>query len=185
MCPDLATLSALVDGEVEDPWKSRIERHIDQCEACRRRREELLQLVSLLREDREPDSPDSMARLGGRLAVLGLKRAYRVPLWRKRVVVPFPTVAVAALLMFMLGMSTLMLSFRSDYRSMSIRTQPFGTTEVKISAPIQELEQLLHALDRNASQQELLIRLPDEPKFLQIGEPQFVREADYIRGRQQ
>jgi hypothetical protein len=185
MCPDLATLSALVDGEVEDPWKSRIGRHLDQCAACRRRVEELLQLGGLLREDREPDLRDSMARLGSRLALIGLKRARRVPLWRRRVVVPLPAAAVAALLMLFLGMSTLVLSFRPDHRSMSIRTQPNGPTEVKISAPIQELEQLLHALDRNASKQELLIRLPDEPRFLLVGEPQFVREADYIRGRQQ
>lgn len=183
MCPDLETLSAYLDGEVEEPWKGRIGQHLGECASCRQTCSELARLGKILHEDPPPNWRDALVRLRSRMYLLELKRVYRVPVWRKKVVVPVPAIAAAALVVFFLGVSTLFLSMRADYRLMSIRTQPSGTTEVKITAPIQDLEHLLRSLDRNASKQEFIIQLPDEPRFYQVGEPQIVREADFSEGQ--
>ncbi len=185
MCPDLETLSAYLDGEVEEPWNLKIGQHLGECSACRQKLAELQQLGRLLREDPQPDYRDALARLHSRLYMRELKKVYRVPVWKKKVVVPLPVAAAAAAVVLLLGVSTFFLSFRHDYRYMSIRTQPSGTTEVKITAPIQDLEHLLKSLDRDASKQEFIIRLPNEPKFSVMGEPEIVREADFPKVRVQ
>ncbi len=183
MCPDLETLSAFLDGEVGEPWNRKIEQHLGECTACRRSVAEMGQLRDLLRADPRPDDREPLARLRGRLYMQELKKVYRLPVWKKRVVIPVPAAAAAALLVLLLGVSTLLLSMRGNYRSMSIRTQPSGTTEVKITAPIQDLEHLLRSLDRDASKQEFVVRLPNEPTFFMMGEPEIVREADFSKTR--
>lgn len=185
MCPDLETLSAFLDGEVGEPWKRKIEQHLLECPACQRNVADMRQLGAVLRNDAQPDDREPLARLRGRLYLQELKRAYRLPVWKKRLVVPVPAAAAAALLVLLLGVSTLFLSMRRDFRSMSIRTQPSGTTEVKITAPIQDLEHLLRSLDRDASKQEFIIRLPNDSTFSVVGEPELVREADFTETRRQ
>ena len=184
MCPDLETLSAFLDGEVGEPWNRKISEHLAGCPSCRQSVAEMGQLGRLLHEDPAPDPVEPLARLRGRLYVRELKKDYHLPVWRRRLAVPLPVAAAAAVVLIFLGASTFILSLRHDYRSMSIRTQPSGTTEVKITAPIQDLEHLLLSLDQGASKQEFIIRLPNEPTFSFMGEPQIVREADFSKLRE-
>jgi hypothetical protein len=183
MCPDREILSSYLDGEVEEPWKARIAEHLESCAECRGAYGNLERLDGVLRADPSPDFRESQVRVRSAVARPSPAGSYRVSLWRRRVAVPLPALGVAAVLLFMMGLSTLMLTIRADHRSMSISTRPSGITEVKITAPIQELEHLLMSLDRNASKQELVIRLPDEPKFFIVGEPAIVREAEYFKGQ--
>ena len=37
MCVDDQILSAYIDGELSEPWKSQIEEHLEWCEACKKR----------------------------------------------------------------------------------------------------------------------------------------------------
>ena len=82
-----------------------------------------------------------------------------------------------------LGMGGLLvfLGTRPNFPFMSIHRQPSGVTEVHVAAPIEELEQLLLSLDREGVSQEIIINLPSETKFLQIGEPKMLRADEYSR----
>ncbi|MDC7219667.1 MAG: hypothetical protein PQJ59_06985 [Spirochaetales bacterium] len=53
MCPDKSLLSAWYDGEVEEPWKEKIDKHINECVRCRAVVEEFKK-ASLFLQDEPP-----------------------------------------------------------------------------------------------------------------------------------
>ena len=102
-------------------------------------------------------------------------------MWRTRISVPLP--AVAAMLVLFLGMGGVLIYFstRPNFPFMSIKREPSGVTEVQVAAPIEDLEQLLRSLDREAVNQEIIINLPEDTEFLQFGEPKMLRADEYSR----
>lgn len=181
-CPNPELLSAFFDGEVEPPWSERIREHVDECDHCRTRLARLESLKRLLHSDREPSMEDSLQRSRQRLKRELPVHAFRgVRFWRARVSVPLP--AIAATLLLFVGMSAVLIFFstRPNFPFMSIRRQPSGVTEVQVAAPIEDLEQLLRSLDQELVNQQIVITLPEDTEFLQIGEPRMLRAEDFGR----
>ncbi len=184
MCPEGETLSAYLDDELEFAWKERIKAHLESCPSCRRTCDELTSLTGLLHEDREPDYRASLNRLERKLAELKLSgSSKKEPVWKRKVSLPLPVAGVAAILMLLMGISLVMLSLRSDVRKMSIRKVSAGTLEIQVVAPIEDLELLLRALDKQDFAREIIINLPVEPQFIMIGEPEILRETEFSRYR--
>ncbi len=196
MCPQKEILSAYLDNEVEPPWNQRIREHLQRCARCRKIVDELKGVRELLHRDPEPDFRDSLGRVKAqvRQSAYGLQVSNPwpvpvgepsggVPLWKKKVTVPLPLAAATAALIVVLGAALGLFSSRTDLRQVSIRTGPAGMTEVQVAAPIEDLEQLLRSLDRQGVAQEVIITLPEEQKFMMIGEPRIVREAEYSRSQ--
>lgn len=181
MCPSGETLSAYMDNEVEGQWKKVIEDHLTHCPSCKHKLEEMIFTREQLALEAVPDFRDSQRR--GRSCLAGLNSMQQVSFWRRRIALPLPAAAAAVLLMIILGFSTLLLSLRSDYRFMSIRTQPSGTSEVLVTAPIDDLERILKSLELNGSRQEIIIQLPKEPEFFMVGEAEMFRAAEYMRDK--
>jgi len=181
MCPGGETLSAYLDNEVEGPWKKVIEEHLTLCLSCKHKLDEMIFTREQLALGAVPDFRDSQER--GRSCLAGLNRMQQVSFWRRRVALPLPAAAAAVLLTIILGFSTLLLSLRTDYRFMSIRTQPSGTSEVLVTAPIDDLERILKSLELNGSRQEIIIQLPKEPDFFVVGEAEMFRAAEYKRDK--
>ena len=181
MCPNGETLSAYLDNEVEDPWKEVIEEHLTICLSCKHKLDEMIFTRKQLASETVPDFRDSQER--SRSLLLRLTSLHNVSFWRRRVALPLPAAAAAVLLMIILGFSTLLLSLRSDYRFMSIRTQPSGSSEIMVTAPIDDLERILKSLELNGSTQEIIIQLPKEPEFFVVGEAEMFRAADYKRDK--
>ncbi|GAG53045.1 unnamed protein product, partial [marine sediment metagenome] len=155
MCPEAETLSAYIDGEIETPWKQRIAEHIQGCISCQKLVEELLQVRNILHEDKEPSFESLLERLKEKIARAELRRGLdHVSFWEKKVALPLPVAGIAALLILLLGISLIFLSVRPDYRRMSIKRGPSGTTEVQVAAPIEDLELLLKSLDDQVFKQE-------------------------------
>ena len=181
-CPNPDLLSAFFDGEVQSPWSERIQQHIGECTHCRRALQKLESLQGVLRADEEPSFQEAQRRTRERLSSIRPARRRRARrFWRTRIVVPLP--AMAAMLLVLLGMGTILLLFatRPNFPFMSIRRQPSGITEVQVAAPIEDLEQLLKSLDQEPGNQQIVITLPDDTEFLQFGEPEMVRAEEYSR----
>ncbi len=181
MCPGGETLSAYLDNEVEGPWKEVIEEHLTLCLSCKHKIDEMIFTREQLALESVPDFRDSQERGRSYLAVLN--SIEQVSFWRRRVALPLPAAAAAILLLIILGFSTLLLSLRTDYRVMSIRTQPSGSAEVLVTAPIDDLERILKSLELNRSRQEIIIQLPKELNFFVVGEAEMFRAAEYKRDK--
>ena len=177
MCPSGETLSAYMDNEVEGQWKKVVEDHLALCPSCKHKLDEMIFTREQLALETAPDFRDSQQR--GRFYLARLNSIQHVSLWRRRIALPLPATAAAVLLLIILGFSTLLMSLRTDYRFMSIRTQPSGTSEVLVTAPIDDLERILKSLELNSSRQEIIIQLPKEPEFFIVGEAEMVRAAEY------
>ena len=182
-CPNADLLSAFFDKEVESPWSERIRDHIDECEHCRVAIEGLERLKRVLHADQEPEVEDSLERTRDRLRSSSHATPMwrKLPFWRSRISVPLP--AVAAIFLVFLGMGGVLIYFstRPNFPFMSIKREPSGITEVQVAAPIEDLEQLLKSLDREAVNQIIVIDLPEDAEFLQIGEPKMLRADEYSR----
>lgn len=50
MCLDDQILSTYIDGELEEPWKSQVEEHLDYCSACKERYESLQKLKEKIKD---------------------------------------------------------------------------------------------------------------------------------------
>jgi len=175
-CPSRETLSAFFDGEAGAPWRGAIEAHVGGCARCQAALAGYRRLRQILASDGLPPLPE---------LPLPLPTAprQRVPLWRRRVALPLPAVAAAALAVLALGLGMALVASRTRLPWMSIKRGPAGTTELKVTAPVDELEQLLRALNRQTSSHEIVIHLPAESQLILMGQPQLMREADFSRGR--
>jgi anti-sigma-K factor RskA len=182
-CPNPDLLSAFFDGEVESPWLERIRKHVDDCERCQGTLAEIERLSRALHEDQVPRFEESLERTRERLKSSShVAQVWRkLPFWRTRISVPLP--AVAAMLVLFLGMGGILIFFstRPNFPFMSIKREPSGVTEVQVAAPIEDLEQLLRSLDREAVNQEIIINLPEDTEFLQFSEPKMLRADEYSR----
>jgi hypothetical protein len=175
-CPSRDTLSAFVDGELQDPWGQLLAGHLEACPACLETVARFRRLRELLASDPAPEPRLAAPSLPGR-------RRKAASLWKKRIELPLPAAAAAALAILALGMALALLGGRTTQPWMRIRHAPTGATEVIVAAPIDDLEQLLRNLDQPPQTTGLVIRLPANSRLLMMGEPQLVREADLSRGR--
>jgi len=184
MCPEEHILSAYLDGEVEPPWRPRIEDHLRDCASCRQALEEMQWVRERMRAQEGPDHRPALERFRTELSLRrGLTWPARLGFWRRKVSIPLPVAVLAAALIFLLGASLLLLQSRMEFRRMSIKREPSGVTEVHVAAPIEDLEVLLKALDKEMPTREIVITLPKDSRFLIMGEPKILRAADFIRSQ--
>jgi anti-sigma factor RsiW len=182
MCPDRELLSAYFDDEVHAPWADRVREHVSTCSRCRERLEQLRRLKELLRAETEPDYQQAYQRTLEAVQSKVWQSFNRGrSFWRTRVAVPLP--AAAAALALVLGMAVLLViaTVRPSLPWMTIKREPSGTTEVQVAAPIKALEALIRSLDAQPATQEIIITLPEDSKFILMGEPRMLRAADYHR----
>ncbi len=181
-CPGGEVLSAFLDRETESPWREAIAKHLQDCPACRERLSRLERLRQLLAGDPTPEPVGLTASISQRLARAESGSASRPAFWRRRIALPLPAAAAGALAILALALALGLLSARKDLRRMSIRRSPAGTTEVEVAAPVRDLERLLRSLDQQQSpSQEVIITLPPNSNLILMGQPQLVREADFVR----
>jgi hypothetical protein len=183
MCPDLKALSAYLDGEMPPKLVERIRAHLKDCPQCQTRLERLKIVARHLTQATHPDDRYSKARVWERLKDSHERgEKSRVILWRRSVVIPFPFVALAACVIVLLGCALVFILVNSEMRTMRIKTEPSGITEIHVSAPIRDLELILGYLENQESKKETIIQLPADSKFFILGEPVLLRAKDLTRG---
>ena len=183
MCPDAETLSAYFDGELAGFWAERIEQHAAQCASCRQRLHTFKDLREHLTEAQEPDYKESMDRVWRRLVISREAMANsRGPVWKRRISLPLPVVALAASVLLVLGFVVALNLAKGEMGMMTITTEPSGITEVQVSAPVKDLETLLRFLEKQDRKLEEVILLPKDSRFIIFGESVLLKEEEYIGG---
>jgi anti-sigma factor RsiW len=183
MCPDREILSAWLDGEIDAPWDRALEEHVSSCQDCRARIERLEGVRHSLLEAPVPDWRPAMERVRSSLVSRGLASEKPVPAWRRRVALPLPlAVAAAALVMVLAGALTVSV-IRSSYGMVRITRPGTGGMEIRIAAPVSDLESLLQSIDKDTGSPEGVIILPKDVQLLPVGEPRMGKETEFSRRR--
>jgi len=182
MCPELRTLSAYLDGETPSHLAESIRSHLRECPKCQARLDRLRSVTQHLIQAEHPDDRYSKARVWARLKESSTRGTEdRVALWRRRVDLPLPLVALAAGLFVLLGFALVLTVANRDMRMMRIKTEPSGITEVQVAAPIRDLEKILQYLENQETNRESIIQLPKDSEFFVLGEPVLLRAKDLTR----
>jgi len=183
MCPDREILSAWLDGEIDAPWDHALEVHVGSCQDCQSRLERLEATRRALLEAPMPDWRPAMERVRRSLIARGLARDRPVPVWRRRMSLPVPLAAAAILLVMLLAGALAVSVVQSSFAMVRITRQSAGGTEIRIAAPVDDLEALLMSLDKDASSREDIIQLPKNVRLSSVGEPRMGRETEFPKRR--
>ena len=175
VCPDRQLLSVYLDGELPSPWKEKLEGHVSACRRCTSLMEEYrntsLRLAGLKETGLEAAGERVWQRISGsRQRVLPGSRA----IWRRRLSVPVPAAAAAALLTVFL-VSSLVFGTGGGTAEM-----PVLASETDLHMPAQNMESVKEYLSGQESEM-VIMHLPENRSFVSNGEPAVLRAADYSK----
>jgi hypothetical protein len=174
MCLDDALISAYVDGEIPEPWKSRIEEHFSICKKCRDVANRYFQLDELILRDNKISEEQVAA--SSEIVRKNISNQIKnnihkhIPVWKRKYPVAVPLLAAAAALI--IALSGVLIVSRVN-RNPSPRLD----NNVNIALDVKDIEQLLSALKSN--DMEIFIELPEEPTFRYLSEPQLIKASDH------
>ena len=168
MCPERALLSPYVDSELDLRRAQRVEAHVAGCESCRQRLRAYQRVSHALLESQEPDVHAAGGRVWRRLELVLPVARRPASFWTRGVQVTAP-VAVAAMVGVTLLITSVALWARiNDTRSGLANLDAAGGSRVAGPA----------AIEPWPSRGAIVIELPAEPQFLQLGAPAILREAE-------
>ncbi|MFO7729792.1 MAG: zf-HC2 domain-containing protein [Spirochaetia bacterium] len=198
MCYDEQVISAYVDGELEEPLHTEVQKHIDSCVYCRSRQAEYCSVKELFLAVRNSPIHDTIAGPQAKARVWQqiqrkTRRESIQSFWHRKIQIPLPLAAgaIAAVVVLVL---TLVFSpfasgiFSSDQSGAPLvlqedsRIPEVPTNYLASENNMPELEQLLRFLSDQGAAVEVKIQLPSSSKIQVSGEPQLLRAADF-RGR--
>ena len=179
MCPDRQLLSAWVDGEVSSPWRESLERHLEACPSCsaytaglQSQRSAFMADAAILEQAAEK------ARIRVYDGIL-LGASARTPVWTRRLSVPLPVAAAAALVFSVLAMALAMTGARNSELRMAVQSA-VAPASVASSGPA--MDSIFEFLARQEGGVNITISLPSGNFAGAPGEPFIIREVDYRPG---
>ena len=182
MCPDPQLLSIYLDGELPSPWKEKMETHLAQCSGCK---EKLESFRRLFEEDAFHEREQlETAREKVWQNLESMRRFHHHSLWRRRISVPLPAAAAAAVILALL--TALWLRGGPGRTGGFVQTPESAARASLIFAAEDEMPGIIPTADMNGVLQYLgsdgsdilILRLPESRNFLRSGEP-VIRAADY------
>jgi len=230
MCPDPQLLSIYLDGELPSPWKEKMQEHFSHCPSCKDKFDNFKRLQDLFKEDKtltrtfiervvdEPAEPrtyteDELQRSKEKVwekieARQGYRRrslqSHRLNLWQRKLSVPLPAAAVAAVIVLLFavfwlngpgakGQSTIADAKRGETQPLSIdRSNHVLAAEME---KIDEIQGIVPAADmsgilqylapQNTGANIIILQLPESKNFSRSGEPAIIRAADFSDRQQQ
>ncbi len=178
MRPDAMILSAYLDGEVPERFVPDIEAAIEREPDVRAAYERLVALRSRLDVDLPFDVAESSRRSW--TAVMREVPGRRRDIWRRRVAVPLPLLAAAAAGIAILAGALLWTTLQPiDAMPQYARG---GDIDLTFRVGETDMERVLQWLVDKNMLGEVNIQLPEQ-RFQIVGEPVFVRPAQYEGGR--
>jgi hypothetical protein len=177
MCPERQILSVYFDGELESPWREKLEKHLEDCPECRGR----VEAYGAARRRLFPPVPEGLVKNSGeqvweKMAITIRPGRTRSKFWSGSISVPLPVAAAAGLIMA-LAMAAL-ITLRQPVQAAP--DPQLAGLEMQDMIPASDMAALLQYLGSEGSPDMVIIRLPDTT-FKNAGEPQMLRAADYSR----
>ncbi|MCL2441163.1 MAG: zf-HC2 domain-containing protein [Treponema sp.] len=208
MCPDKQLLSIYVDGELPSPWKEKIEVHINNCPICREMYDNFRHLHELFKKDTtvtrtyveritdesapgkgeertytEEEMQQTKERIWNNI---NEKRKYRSRMWNRRLSIPLPAAAAAAVVIALVtglwirGETFLQTGFAAR-QAEAERVDFILAAEENIPImPTADINGVLQFLTPDGTDI-IILRLPESSNFSRTGDPAILRAADYRR----
>jgi hypothetical protein len=179
MCPEASTLSAFFDGELNGSKKDSVERHIQECPACKATLDLFSSQRNILRTD-IPVIPENPDRLEHFWNYVGNSRLGRVH-GPRRIAVPLPlAVAAAVVLAAATVLNFLPLGRNPMPDILVVETRPQAPTVVSLSISPGELDDFFAVLEGSkVSGDDSIHTLPAELPVARFGDPLIVRPASF------
>ena len=169
MCIDLQMLSAYMDGELKEPYRTQVEEHLEHCAACRNLLEGMRALDKKLEKD--TFSPDELNRnkdaIFKKLDSKFFLEGRKVSFFRRKIQMSVPaaiTAAAAAVFIFVGGFALfgsntketndILPSFAVNAESENVRLVSQGKTSLEDYT----LEEILQYLDSKGYQVDISIK---------------------------
>jgi hypothetical protein len=195
-CPDRQLLSVYFDGELPSPWKEKMESHVAVCPRCARQMQ-IYQGFSLASSAEDNALVTAKERVWQKLeqgadvesAVHAVPDLPRAPtgnraVWRRRISIPLPAAAAAAVLMAVLSfLIGLRVTGAPGNPGMTVGMTFASEEEFEMPGIISasDMENMLQYFDSRDNSDIIILRLPEIPGFESYGEPAMLTAADYSR----
>ncbi|MDR2134087.1 MAG: zf-HC2 domain-containing protein [Treponema sp.] len=193
MCPEHQILSVYLDGELPSPWKEKMEDHLAGCPGCRKKLEtyRAVSVPGAVKAAEKSLLESAKGRVWRNLEAGREKRVspgqgtlrHGASIWRKRVSVPLPAAAAAALLVLLGAFWLARPAEEADARNTIIAAEADFETPGII--PVSDMNGVLQYLGNRDSGDFLILRLPESRNFMSSGEPTIMKAADYTRRKLQ
>ncbi len=178
MCPDNEILSAYIDGELEQGWHGKVAGHTAGCPDCKENERRLRQVQFFLHSgDEQLHSAEEAASITVWRGVMRSRdrRAYSmVPFRRLRL----SLTALAVIGLFCAGLGALGMF----YATHGVPSGDAAIASIDQVDGFESVEQLISYLEANDQGVSITIELPEDSVFMVMGEPQFLRTAEYRGG---
>jgi len=194
MCPEPQLLSIYLDGELPSPWKEKMQEHLTQCPECKAKLDNFKHLQELFNNDKlsssenkiftEQELLETQERVWKKIEDQKLYTP-RFGLWQRRVSIPLPAAAAAAIILALLAA----LWIRGPGSS-GITNQQMASTinpanfllasdEEIQSMPTTDMSGMLQYLTPEGSTNIIILQLPESQNFFKSGEPAIIRATDW------
>ncbi len=188
-CPEKRLLSVYADGELDSPWKEKVDAHVAVCPACARvchgyaalsgklahldteREKAILARMKLMRPE-QADEPSEYA------ARTRIRESRSVPFWKRPLLVPFPVVTVAAVALCLA--TALILTGRISSGNHDTGTSTIARTV--ISAQPATFQALVQSIDSQGGDSAMTIILPAETSLQGSGDPVLITASTVSGG---
>jgi len=186
-CPGRMWLSVYFDGEMESPWKEKMEAHIAGCADCAGQLAAYKEISISIASAEDGSAEEARLRVLQKLETPGRYSGYNYPsawgrapspVWKRRVSIPVPAAAAAVVLM-LIALGFLWLrgsqgSIRAANMAISAETEILPD-----SIPFPGMDSVLQYLGSTDTGDILILRLPESRNFASYGEPAIIKAADY------
>ncbi len=183
MCFDDTILSAYFDGELEGVWKDRVSEHLSVCPVCSAKVVSFGKLQHVLREYKMPDVTFRKNAVLERIHH-SLASERELGFWYRKVYLSKTAVVTAAVSLLFIGISLFVLNVRKNPVAADVAE---GRPSLS-SSPLEvmssdNMDRVIRYLNSQDKPVEITIDLPLDHRFQYLGEPRFLKEADFTRGR--
>lgn len=183
MCFDDQVLSAYYDGELEGVWKDRVKEHLETCSVCSSkissfgRTGRFLSSAALSEKDYRQDEVWERIRRT-------ISTENELGFWSRRVSVVKAAGTAAAVFVIVLGISLFIVENSGMKGGNPVaEISPIFSHSTSEVLQTDGTGRFVEFLRTREDPSELYIELPVNRNFRYLGEPQFLREADFVRGR--
>lgn len=206
MCPGNDILSVYADDELPSPFKEKVAAHLVLCAVCAEKASSYkaisgsLSAAGAIPKDKTEDAAALVwAKLESRLAYRSQTRSL---FWRRKLRVPMPVAAAAALAVFA-GFAAIFYMLGSggawgsgggrDGIAAGANGAVLSGEETLISIPaqtgaapgavyIQDMREILQFLEEDNDSNTVIIKLPESRSFSRSGEPRFITASQHPSG---
>jgi len=183
MCFDDQILSAYYDGELEEVWAKHVKDHLLTCPECSEKVTSFGKIHSFLMEFNPPlDSYRETAVLERIHHSVAMEK--ELGFWDRKLYISKTVITAAVFIFIFIGVSAFFLhsAGRTPVTTVSEVLVPSTLSQSEV-VTANDVKHFFKTLNTQGESDEIIIKLPLDRNFKYHGEPQFLREADFVRGR--